>query len=391
MTGLLLLCRPGFEGECARETERLARGPGAASAAGAAGEGYAVVPARDPESAAALAARCPVGELVFARQAWAALESLPLPPPRAAAARLAAAAERWAGRLGAGGFQGVFAEAADGERGRRLQPACARLVGPLETELASRGLLREAPGAPRLHVFLAGEGEAWLGVSDPRLSSPWPMGIPRLRFPRGAPSRSALKLEEAFVVFLSEDERRRRLRAGLRAADLGASPGGWSWALASRGLRVAAVDNGPLAPSVLEGGLVEHVRADGFTWRPPRPVHWLVCDMVTAPARVAKLVGVWGARRLFREAVFNLKLPSGRRLEEVGRCAAVVARELDRAGVAGRLRLKHLYHDRDEVTAHLRLDEPEALRRPARPAGAPPGRRTPRPRLRRGGRRRSAR
>ena len=84
---------------------------------------------------------------------------------------------------------------------------------------------------------------------------------------------------------------------------------------------------------------MEHVRADGFTWRPSRPVHWLACDMVTAPARVAKLVGLWGARRLFREAVFNLKLPSGRRLDAVLRSAGIVARELGRAGVSGELRV----------------------------------------------------
>ncbi len=284
------------------------------------------------------------------------------------------AAGEWAERLGVRGFHGAFVEAADGERGRRLQPACARLEGPLEAGLRARGLLRAVPGAQRLHVLLGGEGEGWLGVSTPLRSSPWPMGIPRLRFPAGAPSRSVMKLEEALLVFVPEGERHRRLRAGMRAVDLGAAPGGWSWALASRGLLVAAVDNGPLAPAVLEGGLVEHVRADGFTWRPPRPVHWLACDMVTAPARVAKLVGVWGARRLFREAVFNLKLPSGRRLDEVLRCAGIVGRELGRAGVEGELRFKHLYHDREEVTGHLRLTEGDAARSGGRAKGPGPRR-----------------
>jgi len=164
--------------------------------------------------------------------------------------------------------------------------------------------------------------------------------------------------------------------------DLGASPGGWTWQLAGRGLVVAAVDNGPLDRALLETGLVEHVRADGFTWRPARPVHWLVCDMVTAPARVAKLVGLWAARGLCQEAIFNLKLPSSQRLKEVRRCAGIIARELQAMGAKHVLRFKQLYHDREEVTGHLWLAprapasapraEPKARRE--RSATPPPGR-----------------
>ena len=375
MTGLLLLCRPGFEAECASEAERFASGLGVeARGRGEAGSGWVFLSVDDSEAAAGLAARCAVSDLVFARQVFGALEPLRFPPGRGAAPVVATAAGFWAERLRTRGFHSVFVEAADGEAGRRLQPACARLEPSLGEELRARGLLRAGSGAPRVHVFLAGEGEGWLGVSNPLRSSPWPMGIPRLRFPLGAPSRSVLKLEEALLVFVPEGERHRRLRPGMRAVDLGAAPGGWSWALASRGLLVTAVDNGPLARSVLEGGLVEHVRADGFTWRPSRPVHWLACDMVTAPARVAKLVGLWGARRLFREAVFNLKLPSGRRLDAVLRSSEIVARELGRAGVAGELRFKHLYHDREEVTGHLRLAEAEPTPSGGRAGGPKPRR-----------------
>ena len=81
---------------------------------------------------------------------------------------------------------------------------------------------------------------------------------------------------------------------------------------------------------------------------------------VRLPSRVALRRSTAEAdplRRLFREAVFNLKLPSGRRLDAVLRASGIVARELGRAGVAGELRFKHLYHDREEVTGHLRLAE----------------------------------
>ena len=51
-----------------------------------------------------------------------------------------------------------------------------------------------------------------VGVSTVANSSRWPMGIPRLRMPGGAPSRSTLKLAEALLEFVGA--RRRRLEPG---------------------------------------------------------------------------------------------------------------------------------------------------------------------------------
>ena len=31
---------------------------------------------------------------------------------------------------------------------------------------------------------------------------------------------------------------------------------------------------------VMATEMVQHLKADGFTWRPQRPVDWMVCDMV---------------------------------------------------------------------------------------------------------------
>ncbi len=105
-----------------------------------------------------------------------------------------------------------------------------------------------------------------VALGDPRDSAPWPLGIPRLRMHADAPSRSALKLEEALLVLLDDAERQRLLQPDMRAADLGAAPGGWTWILTRQGLRVIAIDNGPLRPQLLESGRVEHLRADGFAW-----------------------------------------------------------------------------------------------------------------------------
>jgi 23S rRNA (cytidine2498-2'-O)-methyltransferase len=179
------------------------------------------------------------------------------------------------------------------------------------------------------------------------------MGIPRLKFPRGAPSRSTLKLEEALLHFLDERERADLLQPGMTAVDLGAAPGGWTWQLVKRHLRVTAVDNGALEPSLLASGVVEHVRTDGFRYRPPKPVQWMVCDIVEQPIRIADLAARWLAQGWCERTLFNLKLPMKKRYQEVRRCLARIDEVLQAAGVTYTLSCKQLYHDREEVTVYV--------------------------------------
>jgi hypothetical protein len=58
-------------------------------------------------------------------------------------------------------------------------------------------------------------------------------------------------VEFTLLVLLDAQERERLLRPGMRAADLGAAPGGWTWVLARHGLRVTSIDNGPLRQQVM--------------------------------------------------------------------------------------------------------------------------------------------
>ncbi|HSS06757.1 MAG TPA: 23S rRNA (cytidine(2498)-2'-O)-methyltransferase RlmM, partial [Rhodanobacteraceae bacterium] len=150
-------------------------------------------------------------------------------------------------------------------------------------------------------------------------------------------------------TFLGERELE-LLHAGMRAVDLGAAPGGWTWQLAHRGLRVTAVDNGPLKGSVGDDPLVTHLRADGLAFLPKRPVDWMTCDIVEQPARIAMLVARWIGEGHARHAIFNLKLPMKKRYDEVQRCAAIIVEALDRSRVRHRFALRQLYHDREEVT-----------------------------------------
>ena len=348
--GLLVQCRPGFESDTSLELEAAAR---AARLEGKTDtqpqSGFVVFALDTPQPHGDVRRRLDLSRLIFCRQGFlvvAVLDALPerdrLTPLRAA---IAASGER---------FSALLLETPDTNDGKE-QSGFLRRFGPLlEDALTKDGLLRpDSPHLPRLHVFLEGARRAWIGLSVASEGSPWPMGIPRLRMPKDAPSRSTLKLAEAILTLLTPDEQKATLRPGLAAVDLGAAPGGWSWQLASRGLRVTAIDNGPLAPSAIATGLIDHLKVDGFTWKPKKPVEWMVCDMVEQPSRIAPLMAEWVASGRCRRSIFNLKLPMKRRYEEIERCRALIDQRMRAGNIKYILRIKHLYHDREEVTCYL--------------------------------------
>jgi len=257
-------------------------------------------------------------------------------------------------------FDAVRLETPDTNDGKALSGLTRSLAARLAGELTSRGLLcpQESADATTkatryLHVLFADGAHAYVGRSAVPWASRWIMGIPRLRMPGRAPSRSTLKLAEAFTVFLGEQEFE-SLRAGMRAVDLGAAPGGWTWQLAHRGVRVTAVDNGPLKGEVADDPLVTHVRADGLKFLPKRPVDWMVCDIVEQPSRIAAVVARWIGEGHARHAIFNLKLPMKKRYDEVRRCESIIRDALMKARVEHTLAMRQLYHDREEVTGYLR-------------------------------------
>lgn len=157
-----------------------------------------------------------------------------------------------------------------------------------------------------------------------------------------APSRSYLKAEEAYVVLGREPS------PGDTVVDLGAAPGGWSYGAANRGARVTAIDNGPLKGGALGHPLITHVRQDAFDYRPAAPVDWLLCDMVEEPHHVLRaIVEPWITERLCRNLVVNLKM---------GRASAIdlLSEILSPSSVlvthTKTLRVRHLFHDREEIT-----------------------------------------
>ena len=119
----------------------------------------------------------------------------------------------------------------------------------------------------------------------------------------GPPSRAYLKLWEALVRL------RRRPQPGERCLDLGASPGGWTWVLATLGANVIAVDKAPLDPKIAVLPGVEWRGESAFALDPAGvgPVDWLFSDVICYPARLLKLVERWRATGQVRNFVCTIK------------------------------------------------------------------------------------
>lgn len=174
-----------------------------------------------------------------------------------------------------------------------------------------------------------------------RCSSPFPDGAPRFVEDRaGPPNRAYLKLWEALTVL------GRRPGPGDLCLDLGASPGGWTWVLASLGARVVAVDKAPLAPAVAALPGVEWRGESAFGLDPKAlgPVDWLFCDIACYPERLVRLVERWIAAESAKNMVCTVKFQGKTDFSAIRALHAIRHAEL-----------RHLHHNKHELTLFWRV------------------------------------
>ncbi len=339
-----MYCRPGFEQDCAQEALRQAKQQkpliGTEPPALVADSGYVVVPLNEQT----LSWR----ELIFTRQLIRLHQTIPVLPERDRLTPILAAIATLPGTFGT-----LWLEVPDTNAGKLLNTFTRRFQPLLETALREQGRLQDDPHTTRLHIFFPDLASVLIGSSDPRNSAAALMGIVRQTMPAEAPSRSTMKLAEAIEVFMDRSEQTRLLRPGMTAVDLGAAPGGWTWQLVKRGIRVTAVDNGPMKGALIDHPLVQHLKQDGFKFAPRKAVDWLVCDMVDQPGKVAALIGAWFAAGWCKHAIINLKLPMKQRVAALDSAFGDIRRQLDGEGITYRMTAKQLYHDRAEVTVFL--------------------------------------
>jgi 23S rRNA (cytidine2498-2'-O)-methyltransferase len=228
-----------------------------------------------------------------------------------------------------------------GARMRAVDNTFARIMnqklGRL-AKLASPGIPRGLGETRGLFVWLTDFGTAYVARTARR------HGQRRMADDALAPSRSYLKVEEAYGIIGREPMPTEAV------CDLGAAPGGWSYSAAKRGAQVVAVDNGPMKGGALGHPKIKHLTDDAFRYGPPpgASFDWLFCDMVEEPHHVLRsIVEPWLSRQWCRRFVVNFKLG---RVEPISLLQELRAAESPLVRHATGVLIRHLYHDRDEVT-----------------------------------------
>ena len=164
--------------------------------------------------------------------------------------------------------------------------------------------------------------------SSPVVSGEWAFEEDRT----GPPSRAYLKLWEALTRLGQHPQ------PGDTCLDLGASPGGWTWVLAQLGANVTAVDKAALDPAIAALPTVTTLRESAFALE-PRPVDWLVCDVIAYPARLLTLITHWIDIAPPRHIVCTIKFQGDTDFAAQDAFAAIPGGQL-----------MHLHHNKHELT-----------------------------------------
>ncbi len=176
-------------------------------------------------------------------------------------------------------------------------------------------------------------------IASPHASSPFPNGEANfVEDKAGPPSRAYLKLWEALALAGKWPT------PGQRCLDLGAAPGGWTWALAQLGAQVTSVDKAPLAPEVAALPNVIHRQESAFGIDPKAEAHfdWIVSDIVCYPERLVRLVQSWLEAQPQASFIVTVKFQGATDMAAIRPLAAIPG-----------ARLRHLYHNKHELTWSL--------------------------------------
>ncbi len=170
-------------------------------------------------------------------------------------------------------------------------------------------------------------------LASPTKTSPFVNGECRFLEDRfNPPSRAYLKLWEACT----------RLGVwplpGETCIDLGAAPGGWTWAIAQLGASVVAIDKADLDPRVAAMQGVTLRRESAFALEPEK-VDWLFSDIIAYPDRLLALVQAWIAAKAARRIVCTVKFQGATDHDAAEAFAAIPGG-----------RLMHLFHNKHELT-----------------------------------------
>lgn len=133
------------------------------------------------------------------------------------------------------------------------------------------------------------------------------------------------------------------------AIDLGASPGGWSWALSRFVKTVYSVDRSPLDEKIDAFPNIKFSSGDAFAVDPKNfpDCNWLFSDIICTPAKLLTLVENWQQNSKIENYVCTIKFK--------GECDFEILKTF--LNIPGS-RIIHLYQNKNEVT-WIRQRQPE--------------------------------
>jgi 23S rRNA (cytidine2498-2'-O)-methyltransferase len=244
------------------------------------------------------------------------------------------------GPLQTAGSHPYYKHLATNLRGRTLQ-----LFPPLP---AAAEVESQEPAAPTLYCLVGKEG-LFCGLQSPRESNGFYPGGTKFISQSAGISRAGAKIAEALHHLLLF---RQAPPKGAHWLELGASPGGMTSELFTRGYRVTAVDRADLDPSLKRKPGIHFVRRDVDAFRPDKAERFdaLLCDMNGDPRvslrqllRLAENVNSGGL------VIFTLK---GAGAESPAELNAISRASITYAGTAGLklLAATHLTYNRHEFT-----------------------------------------
>lgn len=165
----------------------------------------------------------------------------------------------------------------------------------------------------------------------------------RMHMDKNAPSRSYLKVEEAYNLLDCQPQ------ANEQVVDLGAAPGGWTYSALRRKAKVIAIDNARLNKTIATHPNVIQLKEDALKFNPGEKlnVDWLFCDITAKPEIILPVIHKWLKHGWCRKFIVNLK---------IGRCDPLeIIKKINDPdtgliGYCSLLKIRQLYHDRQEIT-----------------------------------------
>lgn len=169
------------------------------------------------------------------------------------------------------------------------------------------------------------------------------IGCQRMAMDNNAPSRSYLKIEEAYALLGHQ------VRPGDTVVDLGSAPGGWAYSALKRKAKVIAVDKAKLSTAIKTHPNLYHLKQNAFdfTLNNRRRIDWLFCDIIAQADAVLELLTRWVKGKLCRRFIVNLKFG---KTDPIALLKKIRSPNFGLESNCSLLKTRQLYHDRQEFT-----------------------------------------